>query len=149
MTMEPPELPLELEDVTTHLLRELAEAAEGGARGLHVQLHVGRETAYAWIDSEGSPHEVHLPTRMAARPVYFVEEPTPNGGPAAMFRIDAGGYVPSERVVGMMASQLYQQAIRWGRRHYTPWETEPDAGLPPLPVSFDDVVEAAIVSDVR
>lgn len=148
MLNESPELPLDPDDVTTNLLHELAQASELGARGLHVQMHVARETAYEWYDADGAPHEVHLPSRMHARPVYFLGEPTPDGGPAAMFRIESNGYVPSERVVGMMASQLYQQAIRWGRMHYTPWDARPSDHLPQLPDGFADVVEAAIISDM-
>ena len=148
MRNQPMDMPLDVDDVTTALLHDLADASESGARGLHVQLHVGKDVAYEWIDGDGAPHEVHLPTRMNARPVYFLGEPTPDGGPAAMFRIEANGYVPSERVVGMMANQLYQQAIRWGRIHYTPWDARPSDHLPRLPDSFDDIVEAAIITDM-
>ncbi|MBC7461008.1 MAG: hypothetical protein H7287_06565 [Thermoleophilia bacterium] len=148
MPNEPPELPLDLDDVTAHLLHDLAAAAEQGARGLHVELHVARDTSYAWLDADGSPHEVHLPTRMDARPVFSDEQPVPRGGPAAMFRIEVSGYVPSKRVVGMMASQLYQQAIRWGRSNYTAWDARPPSHLPRLPDGFGPVVQAAITSDV-
>ncbi|MCW2949537.1 MAG: hypothetical protein JWN41_550 [Thermoleophilia bacterium] len=140
--------PLDVEDVASALLHDLADASESGATGLHVQLHVAKETAYEWVDASGTPHEVHLPSKLRAHPMRFMDEPHTDGGPAAVFRIEANGYVPSERVVGMMANQLYQQAVRWGRMRYAPWDAAPSDGLDPLPPHFSDIVEAAIIADV-
>ncbi|MCW2961142.1 MAG: hypothetical protein JWM90_1529 [Thermoleophilia bacterium] len=141
--------PIEPDEFTATLLHELARASEQGARGLHVQVTVPPESAYSWDDGEGVQHQVHLPTRIKVSLMRFLGEPHEDGGPAAVFAVDAGGHLPSEQLIGAMAEQLYRECIRWGRiRHVRDDEGDSDV-LPRLPPPFEAVVAAAIFSDVR
>lgn len=141
--------PLDPDDFATTLLHELAHASEQGARGLHVQVSVPADAAFQWIDGEAVPHQVHLPSGLKVAPLRFVGEPVEDGGPAAVFKIDAQGHVPSEDLVHQMADELYRECIRWGRIHHSNWEGDSDVEeLPLLPSEFDDLVQTAIFLDV-
>lgn len=140
--------PLHPEELASVLQRELAHASEAQARGLHVQVTVPADSAYEWIDGDGDAHQVHLPTRIKAQPMRFPGEPREDGGPAAVFRIDARGHVPPAALTAQMADELYRECVRWGRIHHANWELGPMDGLPSLPTEYDEIVQTAMYMDV-
>lgn len=140
--------PIDPDEFAATLQRELASASELGARGLHVQVTVPREAAYQWVDVDGIAHEVHLPTRIKASPMRYPGEPQEDGGPAAVFHIDAHGQVPPEDVTRQMSSALYRECIRWGRVHHAGWDSPSPDDLPRLPDDYDEIVQTAIFMDV-
>lgn len=141
--------PIEPDDLGELLLHELAAASEQEAAGLHVQLTVPRASVYEWEDADGDRHHVHLPTAVRTTALRFPGEPREDGGPAAVFRIHAGGRIPREQVAAELASELYRASVRWGRVHHVGWEEEPPPeALPPLPIRYAELVESALFSDV-
>lgn len=140
--------PIELDEFTATLQRELAHASEQRARGLHVQVTVPADSAYQWFDGDGEAHAVHLPTRIKAAPMRYRGEPVEDGGPAAVFRIDSGGAVPPSGLLGQMAAELYRECVRWGRVHHAGWEAAPGEDHALLPGRFEDIVRTAMYMDV-
>lgn len=143
--MEEPLSPQELADLLQH---ELARASELGARGLHVQITVPATSAYRWSDDDGHEHAVYLPTQLKSTPLRFPGEPREDGGPAAVFRINAGGQVPPETVTNQMSDELYRECVRWGRVHHVEWGAAPGAELPELPDGYEEIVQTAMYMDV-
>ncbi|MCW2921770.1 MAG: hypothetical protein JWL76_1644 [Thermoleophilia bacterium] len=142
------EEPLRPDELTELLQHELARASEQGALGVHLQLTVPASSAYRWSDDEGDEHGVFLPTQLKAELMHMRGEPHEDGGPAAVFRVVAGGIVPSEQLTEAAAAELYRQCVRWGRIHHARWDEAPPDDLPELPGDFDDIVESAMFMDV-
>ncbi|MCW2925302.1 MAG: hypothetical protein JWM98_2706 [Thermoleophilia bacterium] len=135
--------PVPPDEFQNRLRQELASASEQEAMGLHVQVTVPPDSAYGWHSEEGDVFEVHLPTRLKVAPMMMLGEPHEDGGPAAVFRIDANGLLPAEPVVEMLADELYRECIRWGRVHHVRSDA-PQRDLPGLPPEFEQLVADSI-----
>ncbi len=140
--------PIHPDEFSERLVHDLAFASEQGARGLHVQVTVPPTSAYRWVDGAGDEHLVHLPTRLKTAVMRFPGEPNEDGGPAAVFRIDAFGQVPPISVTTGMAEELLRECIRWGRVRHAAWHGGVGDELPDLPFEFEDIVQTAIFMDV-